>query len=349
MNAVETVAPTPVPYWTRHPQYVAADVLSLILMPTEKCNFRCTYCYEDFVQGRMGRPVVEGVKALIAGRAPGLSVLRIEWFGGEPLLELSIVEEIQAHVGRLQKRFPRLDAASSMTTNAYFWTADVQERLVGLGVRSYQITLDGSGPAHDVRRKRADGAGTFERIWANLVAAHRSSLDFEVTLRMHVDRDNVRRETPGNLWRLIDRIHAELGGDPRFQLFIRRVSRLGGPNDAAIPVLPDAELGRIDELKSYAAGLGLRVKGSDGPGVCYAATANSFVVRSSGELAKCTVALSHPANRVGYLRADGSASVDGTKVEGWVRGLMSGDEEALHCPMKGYAETDEAPLLRVIA
>lgn len=24
------------------------DVLHLILLPTEQCNFRCTYCYEDF-------------------------------------------------------------------------------------------------------------------------------------------------------------------------------------------------------------------------------------------------------------------------------------------------------------
>jgi len=27
--------------------------LELILYPTEQCNFRCTYCYEDFLIGRM--------------------------------------------------------------------------------------------------------------------------------------------------------------------------------------------------------------------------------------------------------------------------------------------------------
>jgi len=27
--------------------------LELTLYPTEKCNFRCVYCYEDFALGRM--------------------------------------------------------------------------------------------------------------------------------------------------------------------------------------------------------------------------------------------------------------------------------------------------------
>jgi uncharacterized protein len=57
----------------------AEDHLHLILMPTEKCNFRCIYCYEDFSIGRMGRPVIEGVKALIRRRLPSLSSIEINW------------------------------------------------------------------------------------------------------------------------------------------------------------------------------------------------------------------------------------------------------------------------------
>ena len=29
------------------------EYLHLIVLPTEKCNFRCTYCYEDFLNGKM--------------------------------------------------------------------------------------------------------------------------------------------------------------------------------------------------------------------------------------------------------------------------------------------------------
>ncbi|PJJ00771.1 hypothetical protein BX264_1060 [Streptomyces sp. 2333.5] len=34
--------------------------LHLIILPTEQCNFRCTYCYEDFSVGRMGPETVQG-------------------------------------------------------------------------------------------------------------------------------------------------------------------------------------------------------------------------------------------------------------------------------------------------
>ena len=66
-------------------EVLAADVLHLILLPTEACNFRCTYCYEDFRLGRMSEDVVRGVEALLSRRAEGLARLEISWFGGEPL------------------------------------------------------------------------------------------------------------------------------------------------------------------------------------------------------------------------------------------------------------------------
>jgi len=42
--------------------------LNLILLPTEQCNFRCAYCYERFVTGRMQPAVVAGVRALLSTR-----------------------------------------------------------------------------------------------------------------------------------------------------------------------------------------------------------------------------------------------------------------------------------------
>ncbi len=79
---------------------------------------------------------------------------------------------------------------------------------------------------------------------------------------------------------------------------------------------------------------------------CYASAVNSLVIRSTGELAKCTVALSHPNNRVGRLLDDGRLEIDDGKLEGWTRGIWSGVPEELHCPMHGFAApefSDRAP------
>ena len=42
-----------------------SDSLELIIMPTEKCNFRCSYCYEDYKKGKMKRPVIDGIINLV--------------------------------------------------------------------------------------------------------------------------------------------------------------------------------------------------------------------------------------------------------------------------------------------
>ena len=319
------------------PDFVAADILHLILMPTEKCNFRCTYCYEDFVIGRMERPVLEGLKTLITNRATDLQRLSIEWFGGEPLLEPAIIHEVQEHVAALAARHPRLETLASMTTNGYLLTADRLRGLVERGVTAYQISVDGSAESHDLRRKRADGEGTFQRVFDNLLAARDTELEFSICVRMHVDRHNSEQ-----IRDLLDLLATKLDGDPRFEMFIRPVSRLGGPNDLQIPVLQGDETTIVDELKKHARELGLKLRPTEPVEACYASAANSFVIRPTGEIAKCTVAFQHPNNRVGHLFPDGSARLDQNKLGGWVRGLLSGNPNQLKCPMKGFAEPEMA-------
>jgi len=101
----------------------------------------------------------------------------------------------------------------------------------------------------------------------------------------------------------------------------------------------------VDDLRNQARESGLSTFApGESCNVCYAARGNSFVVRANGDLAKCTVALSSPENRVGRLSEVGRLELDSVKMGGWLRGLFSGDAKQLRCPRNGYAQPFAAGL-----
>jgi uncharacterized protein len=76
--------------------------------------------------------------------------------------------------------------------------------------------------------------------------------------------------------------------------------------------------------------------GESGYAVCYAARTNSFVIRSDGRIAKCTVAFEDDKNVIGHLLQSGELKIDPERHMPWVRGLISGDDAALQCPAAGF-------------
>lgn len=55
---------------------LSRKVQQLIILPTERCNFRCSYCYEDFMIGKMKEPVVAGLERLWSAEFPSFRIFR---------------------------------------------------------------------------------------------------------------------------------------------------------------------------------------------------------------------------------------------------------------------------------
>lgn len=313
------------------PLLLANNYQRLILMPTEQCNLRCTYCYEDFEHRRMERTVVEGLKRYISRRVPELDALRIDWFGGEPLLAREIVEEIQGHARR-EAEAHGVHLWGAMTTNAVLLDPETFRRLVALGITRYQISLDGPQALHDRKRVTGGGKGTYATIRGHLEGFRQLEEDFEVMLRVHVDRSNLEAMPA-----FMDELGEAFGGDERFSLYVRELARLGGSNDGNIDILDRNEEEEILEgLRGRAEACGLKRDGT-APKPCYAAAANAWVVRSTGDLAKCTVALRDAENRVGRILETGELEIDEERALPWLRGFETGDEKDFLCPANGLA------------
>lgn len=304
-----------------------SSLLNLIIFPTEQCNFRCTYCYEDFAIGKMKKGVVMGIKNLLSTRVPDLSFLDISWFGGEPLLALGVIREISSHIVALTTQHPKLIYRSDMTTNAYLLDRDTFEELLQLGVTSYQISLDGDETIHNKTRLRADGKGTFEQIWENLRAMKSVESNFQITLRVHFSPDNWR-----DLDKLIIKINSEFGTDKRFRVYFKDIELLGGPNDHITKVFDEASKDLVRHTLNRKLSAPSMSQGIDSNYICYASKTNSFGVRANGDLIKCTVALNDARNKIGKINSDGSLSIEKDKLLLWLGGLSSLNKKELACP-----------------
>lgn len=311
----------------------SGDHLHLILMPTEKCNFRCVYCYEDFSIGRMARPVIDGVKALVERRAPSLSSIEIGWFGGEPTVAGDIVLEVMRHAQEAC-RTHGVALRGGMTTNGFLLTGPVYRTYCEAGVTDYQITLDGPQEMHDTTRLQANGRGSFAAIWNNLLEIKQAKAEGEILVRVHLTKKNV-----GVIPAFVAEVERVFGDDPRFRFSLQRIENLGGPNDISDLLIPASP-----SSWGHRAGTPAKVEPRDGAPagsierehpddyVCYAAKANSYVVRADGRIGKCTVALKSETNCIGHIRPDGTLAIDDAKLRPWLSGWKSQERAALSCP-----------------
>lgn len=330
-------------------QHYRTDTLQLILLASEDCNFRCTYCYEDFARGTMQPAVRAGVRKLVEKRIKNLRQLSINWFGGEPLYGFRAIEELAPFFVKICEE-NSVKFRSNMTTNGYLLTPEVAEKLLAWHVDRFQITLDGRPEDHDCSRPTRDGQGSFWTIIENLKALSRRPEDFEVVLRVNFDRKNHPHLTD-----FMDIIKRELGDDPRFQMRFHGVGRWGGDNDEQLDVCgPDEaaeiryDLKREARKRGIGIGQGLKEVSGLGSDACYAARPFNFIVGASGKLMKCTVALDKDdSNVVGHLTEQGTMEIDRDKLALWTEPAFESDSKCKKCVMLPTCQGLHCPLVRM--
>lgn len=326
---------------------LSARGLHLILMPTEDCNFRCRYCYESFLHGRMPSRVRRGIKNWVSGEIAKLDRLDVSWFGGEPLEEIDVLEEL-SHSMIGAARAAKVPYSASIVTNGLHLTPANLRRLIECEVKTIQVTIDGLPLQHDRLRVLKDGKPTFETIWANMKAARKLSGDFHLSIRV-----NFNTETLAKMDEFLAMVATDLGGDPRFSVFFRPVGHWGGPNDSQVLVCSKTvgETAQFDAARqAQAVGLQsgntyafMKPSGS----VCYAANPRSFVVGSDGTLYKCTVALDKDFNKVGRVLEDGRLEIDQDRFAMWTTSDDSKDAVCQSCTFRPACQGAACPLVRI--
>ncbi|MBR0696588.1 radical SAM/SPASM domain-containing protein [Bradyrhizobium lablabi] len=335
----------------RDSETLREDVLELCLLPTEKCNFRCTYCYETFLRGKMQRSVIEGIINFVQGRSATLTSLRVGWFGGEPLTAPEVISEVATRLQDICKA-SGTRYSSSLVTNGYLLNSKMADLLFRAEVRDFQITLDGSAEDHNRHRllakKKSQTSNTFDRIFANLLSLRDRPDPFRVIIRLNFDPESAKRIGP-----FLDNISREFANDERFFVDFHPVGRWGGPNDSSLPVCGMRE-GQVLQTQFFgsAGESGLNVRAlrqrlEPNGSMCYAANPRSFVIGSDGTIYKCTVAFEDPRNQVGKITEDGQMLIDQAKFLLWTNDGSAGHKGCQACFFKPSCHGNACPLERI--
>lgn len=283
------------------------DVLLLTIMPTEGCNFRCPYCYEDHAPISMRREILNQIHTYISEQATNFKYISVAWFGGEPTLCKDVILETNEMMQSLQKQHA-FHFASGMTTNGYLMSLEDFKQYFRAGITSYQITLDGWD--HDQTRPHITGKGTLNRILDNLIAI--SSLPREEYPFHIVIRHNILPQDEDLSW--YDYLFKLFGGDERFSVLIRPVSDWGGDTVKSLEILDGGNaMAHIKKHVDYVRKIGLPCKNGKKnllSQICYASYPHSMVFRSNGKIEKCTICLDHPKNLLGYVDSDEGIILD---------------------------------------
>jgi uncharacterized protein len=328
-------------------QHFRSDVLELILLASEDCNFRCKYCYEDFSRGTMLPSVRRNVKDLVLKQRGVIRHFGIHWFGGEPLYGLEAIEDLGPFF--LETALANNWRYSvTMTTNGYLLNPETAGRLLAWKINKFQITIDGTAAQHDEHRPGRDGSKTFEVIFENLKSLKAREEDFYVRLRVNFDRLTVPYMDD-----LLCTLRENFAGDPRFGLAFHAVGKWGGPNDQELDVcgasesrLLHAQFERSALAKGIAVGT-LADSHSFGSGVCYAARPYNFIVGAHGTIMKCTVALDKEEhNIVGVLKDGGELVLDHDKLSRWVEPAFEQDHHCQQCHLLPTCQGLSCPLIR---
>lgn len=314
-----------------HEARYSSQELKLVVAPTMSCNYNCHYCFEEKAPTFLGPVEQRQILEHVARELPGKSALGIQWFGGEPLLAIEVVESLSRQLMALAES-AGAGYSATLVTNGSRLTGPVSEALASLGVRSAQVTLDGDRHLHD--KTRSDGEGSsYETLLGNVAEAR---VFMDVQIRVHVapfSVDRVRNLLLDLAERGLADGETEIYFSPLFQYV--PVPRLhGGASQFgaderrffSAEQFAHAETG----LYRQAAELGFRLPEllDASFGVCTAVQNNALVLGPRGNIYKCYFDLNNEARRVGSLSA---GVAPGPRLLEWMDHEIARDAECESC------------------
>ncbi len=165
--------------------------LAYTVAMTYACNLKCPYCYEgpekdtEIMDNKRVDILLKNIDKNLSKR--NFKVLGLTLYGGEPLVAyqqcVRLMEGALKICDEQNKEFKR-----GIVTNGVLINKDVVDTLLKPYCHWVQITMDGGREAHNQRRIRKDGSGTYDTLLHVLELLRDSGIN--IHLKLNVDREN---------------------------------------------------------------------------------------------------------------------------------------------------------------
>lgn len=168
--------------------------LVLTLTTTMDCNLGCFYCYEHRTSERLTAldipQIIESTRERL--KAHPRRSLHVDWYGGEPLLNLEFMDACSVALQVLCREIGAAFSAS-VISNGTVWPEDVGFFIARHRIRQVQVTFDGMPENHNRRRRWIKSGNSAEAYpsFSLIVSLVDRLLDHvRVDLRFNTDRQN---------------------------------------------------------------------------------------------------------------------------------------------------------------
>lgn len=165
----------------------------LVILPTLNCNYNCWYCIQEHVVSMMSKDTMDAVLRHIDYmiQVEKIESLQIDWFGGEPFMFFNnIIEPLSmAIIEKCEKA--KIPFFNSATTNGYFLTKEITQKLVDLKFKSFQITIDGTKVHHDKVKFMKGLHSSFDRALNNINQMLSDYPSLNLVLRINYTHSNI--------------------------------------------------------------------------------------------------------------------------------------------------------------
>lgn len=297
--------------------------LSVTIIPTLNCNFRCVYCYETPEQKYMNRDTINRVKKFFAKKIKRCKQVKISWFGGEPLLCKDILLEIMEYVDSICKK-EGAALAGTINTNGYLLDIETFKKMTSYRLRTFEICVDGTKQIHNKQRPHYLYKDSYETIIENLlnIKNYTKTNTFKIGIRV-----NITPEILPVLDEHIKQIASYFSNDSRFYISFQGVRDWGGTRvDSKMVLGTDNEKGVHKTLYEKAQEAGIQsieiMPIIPFAGYCDANKDNGYIINFDGTLHKCSIAMYEPkfkeVNSIGFIDEYGNTVVDDEKLSQWL-------------------------------